>query len=532
MFDSASDRVRRAIPWGVTVAMLLLVAACGSDEADPRAEGADPGRRTEPTFALPAGTRVPILTAVTAEWGLDGFRSASALQAAGGLAAGDLDGDGRTDLAVAAGEVQIFYGRVDGMTAGSRVVVDAGQASSVAIADIDGDGFSDLLVGVVGGDDVILWGDGGRVDPQDAVRTVLSGGGQTVGLLPADLDGDGSIDVLRISHSDADADIVWHHESPRRFTAETLPDSFRRSFAAEIADLDDDGELDLWVTRDIGWVSGPDSIYLRAVDGWVDVAPAWNADLAIDGMGVALADLSGDGQLDAYVTDIGENDVLFWDGDGYGAAADTGAGRIRPQEAPLDRVSSSWAVMSADLNLDGVLDLVVANGGFGGADIVNKVPGTGFVDRDTPAVFLGIGGGRFTDVWPSLGLEFEGRLRGLVIADFDLDGDADIVMATSDRGLLALRNDTPGGSVRLAASDPGCAAGFVATVTSGQTSYTGLLSQHPFLGGSSAEVIVGTNGLSTDVLVTRPGLDPFEASVATSAGRVTLEVPCAEETAG
>ncbi|MEE9297835.1 MAG: VCBS repeat-containing protein [Acidimicrobiia bacterium] len=531
-------RVRRRqwrlwLGYSSIVALGIGVGACGGDDIDPRALGADPGRTVEPQYEWSASDgELPPLTDVTVAWGLDGFENTAEFQAAGGVALGDLDGDGWIDMAVAGGDLTLFYGGDDGMTPAATTIAAAiGEVASVGLADVDGDGMLDVLIGVIGGDDLIVWGGGWSAtrDPSSALTTPLPGGTQTVALMAADLGGDERADVLRLSHDPSEPDFVWVQVGSRVFAPEPLPLSYRQSFAAEIVDVDGDGLLDIWVTRDIGWSAGADSIYTRQGDPegpWIDIAPEVGTALAVDGMGIALADLDGDGTLDAYVTDIGENDILLGGTDRYRPAVDTGAGRIRPPGAPLATVSSSWAVGAADINLDGTVDLVVANGGFGGADIVNKVPGTEIVDLDTPSVFLGLGDGRFADVWPRLNQPWRARIRGMALGDLDRDGDADLVFVSNAGGIRVYRNDVRGQSVTLVVPEPACAAGFIATVKGPSRSYRAVLTQHSFLGAHGSQLTVGTGGAAVEISVTRPGRTPFTREISAGSGRMTIEVPC------
>ena len=515
------------------IALAIGAASCGGDYIDPRAVGADPGRTVETLYDWPGpGAALPEFTDVTEEWDLGEFENNADFLPAGGVAIGDLDGDGWPDLAVAGRDLFLFYGSSGSMIpAAAPITAPEGEVAAVGIADLDGDTANDLLVSVVGGDDLIIWGGAWSAsrDPSRAPRTTLPGGTQTVALIAADLSSDERPDLLRLSHDPAEPDIIWKQTAARQFVPEPLPQSFRRSFAAEIVDLDQDGLLDIWVTRDVGWISGADSIYTRRGerDGpWIDVASDLGAALAIDGMGIALADLDGDGDIDAYVTDIGENDILFADDDRFAPTPDSGAGRIRPPDGRTGTVSSSWAVGTGDIDLDGIIDLVVANGGFGGADIVNKISGTEIVDLDTPAIFLGLGEGRFVDVWPQLGQPWEARIRGMALGDLDLDGDTDLVFVSSAGGMRVYRNEATRPSVTLVVPDTACAAGFIATVMGPTTYYRSVLVQHPFLSASQPSLTVGTSGAAVEISVTRPGLPLFSREIPAGDERVTVEIPC------
>ena len=472
-------------------ALLALVLALIS-EPDEDLANADPGRIAETLYEWEGP--VPRFTDVTELWGLAQWRNTSERNASGGVALIDLDQDGFLDVALAGGEPRVYFGNGAGFTRASGDL--SIEAVALTAGDLDGDGRVDLVFGADGSEDVIIWGGewlGGR-DLDRAETSTLPSGEPTTGLLIADLTGDGIADLLRLGYGDRrpSADVIYQQVTSRQFVGLPLPNSERRSLAAEVAQIDDVDGLDVWVTRDIGWRDGGDSIYSLRGDSWVDIAPELGAALEIDGMGLTLADLNGDAELDAYLSDLGENEVLGRvPGSGYEAMTDSGANRIRPPGVSAELISSSWASGVADLNLDGVLDLVAVNGGFPGQGVANKVIGTSIVDEDPPAILFGLGGGRYADVWDRLGLEWQGAGRGLALGDLDGDGDVDLVVTTRDEGLTVLRNDVAkAGSV--IAVHPTCdLAGAEVTVETSLGSYHLLAAPHAFLGRHAPGVIVG-----------------------------------------
>ena len=93
-----------------------------------------------------------------------------------------------------------------------------------------------------------------------------------------------------------------------------------------------------------------------------------------------------------------------------------------------------------DIDLDGALDLAVANGHID--ETVRNIRGNvGYAQP--PQVFLNSGGGIFRDVAGQVGGGFESPKvgRGLAYADFDRDGDLDILMTTNNGPAYLYRND-------------------------------------------------------------------------------------------
>ncbi len=487
------------------------------------------GRRDETAFELPDDVRLPTLVDSAGAWGLDGRPGIDDVDAmAGGLAVGDLDNDGDLDLVVTHGNVEVYLW--DGTRFGQpHTITDAAISSTVA--DVDLDGWLDLLVAGQGPTDLVVWGGPWIIDampPQDVTR--LAGAAPTSLLLAGELSGDGHIDVVRLGRGPERGvrDILWQANSddPREFREVDLGDDERASLAGELVDVDDDGLLDIWVTRDVGWDIGGDSVYSRqgSADGpWTDIASELGAELEVDGMGVTIADLNDDGMLDAYVSDLGDNEVLVRRDRQFEPVVDTGAARIRPPGAASTTISSSWASGATDANLDGRLDLVVVNGGFAEGGMRNKIPGTEIAVADPPAILLGIGDGRFVDVWPQMDLSIDTSNRGLTIADIDGDGDDDYLVLSDDGAVHAFENATRGRTVTVFAA-AGCdGTGAKVTIEAGGRIYTTLMRPHSYGGNHSPAVVTGidytsaairvewTNGTVTTLDV-EPGLQRSTAS--------------------
>lgn len=504
-------RLRRTLLVGLplSIVFLLAAAAVGSRERPP---DGDPGRLVEATWPVPLGVPKPVISDATHAWRLENRTSPhTGLDAmAGGLATGDLDGDGDLDLAVAHGSVEVYLWDAGHFAPAHDLGIS--HAMAVTIGDVDRDGWADLLIARDAVDDAVLWG-GAWVEERAAPpeRLELPGAHPSSALIAVELSGDTAIDIVGLGRGDNEdaSSVVWvaAPDDRRVFTSTALGSETGPAMAAEIADVDGDGLVDVWVTRDVGWAISPDSVYSRRGDPsgpWFDIGAELGAARAIDGMGITIADLGGDQRLDAYLSDLGENEVLIRHDRGFVPTVDTGAARIRPPGAPQAVISSSWASGATDVNLDGRLDLVVANGGFESGGVRNKVAGTDVALVDPPAVLLGIGDGRFADVWPQLGLGWDSASRGLTIADFDNDGDDDYVLLGTDGSLRALRNDVDGASLTITPL-PGChPAGAVAVVDQGSVSARWLLAPNTFAGAHSPAFIVGVLPSIADVSLSWP----------------------------
>src|SRR6185503_18997967 len=102
----------------------------------------------------------------------------------------------------------------------------------------------------------------------------------------------------------------------------------------------------------------------------------------------------------------------------------------------------------ADVDLDGALDLVVANGHID--DTVRNIQGhVGYAQA--PQLFLNQGGGAFREAAGDVGGGFaQPRVgRGLACGDFDRDGDLDLLMTTNNGPAVLFRTDAPAGNKSL-----------------------------------------------------------------------------------
>ena len=224
-------------------------------------------------------------------------------------------------------------------------------------------------------------------------------------------------------------------------------DTSSKSLGVAMLDFDQDGWPDLFVAND----TQPNKLYRNLRNGKfkdvaVEIGMAFSADgKARAGMGVDVGDFENSGRPGIAITNF-DNEMV---------------GLYRsPSAAQFDDISISSGVGApskntlgfgcgfADLDLDGRLDLVIANGHID--DSVRNIRGNvGYAQP--PQLFLNLGNGKFQDVAASNGGDFAvPRVgRGLAFADFDRDGDVDLLLTTNNGPALLFRNDVRSGNRSL-----------------------------------------------------------------------------------
>jgi hypothetical protein len=295
-----------------------------------------------------------------------------------GLSFGDVNGDGVPDLAVANHEthqVTVLLGDGAGglePAPGSPITVALEpHPHAVVLADLDGDGRLDLLVDDRRGEAVLVLrgaGDGRFEQPGTAIPV---GGDPYRGMVAADIDGDGALDLLTPNPRDVGVRLASGRgaapaggggrqlaldeapaaggDRPLAFD-EAPPVPAPGPFSLGVADLTGDGALDLVVASE-----NDGFVRLFAGDGAGGFGPAEDS-VAIapsEGLAVATGDVNGDGVADAVVTSYTSPTVAIM----------LGGETIR--RATVEATVNPWGLDLADMNGDGIDDPVIADQGAG-----------------------------------------------------------------------------------------------------------------------------------------------------------------------
>jgi tetratricopeptide (TPR) repeat protein len=339
----------------------------------------------------------------------------------GGLALLDYDGDGWLDVYCVQGGPftpatqlespspnagdRLFHNRGDGRF---EDVTDAagisgfprGHGHGVAVGDIDGDGHPDLFV--TRWRSYALYRNKGDGTFEDVTTSAGLGGERDwpTSAALADLDGDGDLDLYVCHYAE------WDIDKPR---------ICRDSVGSKYLNC-----------NPLGSASLPDHLFRNDSGHFVDVTTdAGIVDHNGRGLGVIAADLDFDGKIDLFVANDSSANYLFRNIGGMrfeevGHAAGVAGNASGAYQAGM-------GVGAGDLDGDGLVDLAVTN----------------FYGEST-TYYRNLGGGNFTDATASVGLAVASRrLLGFGVALFDADNNGQLDLASANGHVNDLRPNYP-----------------------------------------------------------------------------------------
>jgi len=398
-----------------------------------------------------------------------------------GVAWIDFDNDGLPDLFFANGADlahgkpspgNVLYrnlgnGKFEDVTKKAGVAGNGMFATGVTVGDYDNDGFLDVFV--TGYNSRQLFhnnGDGTFTDV--TAKAGVAGGGWSSSAAWVDYDRDGYLDLFVARYLDYDIHNapycgykqegyrmycdpqqfdgvpaqLFHNNHDGTFTDVSVKAGIAnragKGLGVVVGDIDLDGWPDIFVTND----GVRNFLYRNKSDGTfqdITYTAGTGFDMngkAMAGMGTEIADFDGDGLPDIFLTAFSrEYNTLF-----------RNLGKLQFEDVTLKAGLQSGFLTLAfgtklfDYDNDGSLDIFCTNG-----HVTDNVelydPQLSYKQSDL--LYQNIGGGKFKDVSAESGPAFRIKHvgRGAAVADFDNDGDLDIVIADCGGPALLYRND-------------------------------------------------------------------------------------------
>jgi enediyne biosynthesis protein E4 len=392
-----------------------------------------------------------------------------------GVAAFDYDGDGWIDIFLVNGSTlegfpkgqeptnHLYRNKHDGTF--EDVTTRAGLAASgwgqgVCTGDYDNDGHEDLFVTYWGQNKLYRnKGDGSFADVTAEANLVHARSRWSTSCAFLDYDRDGRLDLMVANYIDLDLantplpssglcrykglavacgppglpgarNLLYHNDGDGKFSDVSEKSGIVRAkgtyaLGVSTLDFDGDGWVDIYVAND----SNPSALYRNNHDGtFTDIGTTAGCAYSQDGksqsgMGIAVGDYDRNGTMDIFKTNFAGDTSTLYSNTGNGQCED----RTFASGIGVNTRWLGWGVGFLDLDNDGWLDLFLVNGHvYPEVDSLKSEAGY----KEPKVVYRNLRNGRFSDITAQLGppVTTEKAARGAAFADFDNDGDIDIVV--------------------------------------------------------------------------------------------------------
>lgn len=402
----------------------------------------------------------------------------------GGATLFDFDGDGWLDILLvqsqplpgssASGSYRCALYRNDRDGTFTDVVEGSGldvplYGFGASVGDYDNDGRPDLYLTSLGGNHLFHNAGGGKFRDVTAAAGVACRDFSTSSSW-LDYDNDGFLDLFVCRYMDYDVATNPRCRDQRGRSAYCSPSLYKRtrcvlyrnrgngtfedvtvrsgiaktvgrSISASVADFNDDGRVDIFVTNDMS----PNALFINLGDGkfrdeaaLAGVAYGGNG-RPFAGMGTDCGDFKNNSRMGLMITNFENEPVTLYSNDGTGVFEEESAtSHVAAATMPFLK----WGCKFVDMDLDGVLDIFIVNGHVN--DYQDEKKGShGYAQ--TAQILRNGGGGVFQDVSGAGGDFFRRKqvARALAVGDINNDGAVDAVIGVNNGPAVLLRNDSP-----------------------------------------------------------------------------------------
>lgn len=435
----------------------------------------------------------------------------SYLYMGGGVAAGDINNDGLVDLYFTGNQVsnKLYLNKgnlhFEDITEKAGVGGDDRWYTGVTMADVNDDGLLDIYCSVSGKfppfNNQLFVNNGDGTFTEQAEKYGISDKGNSIQSTFFDYDKDGDLDLYVGNYPPANFNSpnAYYLHKMKNHTYEEVDHLYRNdgdtftdvsvqagiakyglTLGTTVGDLNNDGWPDIYISNDF---STPDYLYLNNGDGtFKDVLRQSTAHTAFYGMGVDVADVNNDGNLDLYQPDmdshinrrqkanmVSMNPELFWSTVRSGFhyqymhnCLQLNSGVFFNNIPYFNNVSRmagvsstdwTWGGLFADFDNDGHKDLFVSNGTrreVSNHDYFDDLEGkrNEFLklslsipsERMDNFMFKNNGDMTFAKVNDDWNIKFEGFSTGAIYADLDNDGDLEVVTNNLDDKASIFKN--------------------------------------------------------------------------------------------